>query len=82
MISFVGVRDEGETCIIVELFKKQYPTRMKDSFEMQLLKDSPKTASLRLLSNELLLNSHPSSSLTWEEGYYLPGLFPCLFGRN
>ena len=38
----------------MKLSTKQYPTRMKDSFEMQHLKAAPKPASLILLSSGVL----------------------------
>ena len=34
MVSFVVVRSEGGSCVIVEFSKNQYPTIMKDYFEM------------------------------------------------
>ena len=57
MVSFVGVRGEGGTFIIVKSSTKQYPTILNYSFEMQHLKSDPKPASLRLFISGVLTMS-------------------------
>ena len=54
MVSFVGVRGEGEPCIIAELYIIQYPISLKYFFDMHNLKTSPKPAFLRLFISVLL----------------------------
>ena len=69
-VSFVEVRGEGETSIIVEFSTKHYPTRLKDSFEIQHLKAVPKPASLILLSNKLLT----MDQIEWGAPFHCPVL--------